>query len=70
VIGALASIAMKSVRITMLNNNTWSELAFGFEPTPQIVISALVMAALMGVFGGFLPALRAARVSPVEAMRG
>jgi putative ABC transport system permease protein len=69
-IGAIAAIGMKAVKITMLNANTWSEIVFGFEPTPRILVSSLVLAAVMGLFGGFLPAIRAARVSPVEAMRG
>jgi putative ABC transport system permease protein len=54
----------------MINGGTWSEIVFGFEPTPQIVFSSLFLAAAMGLIGGFLPAIRAARVSPVEAMRG
>jgi putative ABC transport system permease protein len=54
----------------MLNMSTWSKIVFGFEPPPQIIVSALVLSAVMGLFGGFFPAVRAARVSPVEAMRG
>jgi putative ABC transport system permease protein len=70
VIGALASTAMGFVSFSMINFASFSELVFSFEPTPQIVGYAVLFAAVMGVFGGFLPALRAARVSPVEAMRG
>jgi putative ABC transport system permease protein len=69
-VGAVAAIAMKAVKITMLNFGTFTEIVFGFEPTPQIIISAVVLSAFMGLVGGFLPAVRAARVSPVEAMRG
>jgi putative ABC transport system permease protein len=29
----------------------------------------MVFAAVMGILGGFFPAIRAARVSPIEAMR-
>jgi putative ABC transport system permease protein len=54
----------------MLNAGTWSEIVFGFEPTPAILVRAMVLAGFMGVVGGFLPAIRAARVSPIEAMRG
>jgi len=68
-VGALASMVMKTVKITMLNAGTWSEIVFGFEPTPGILIGSLVLAAVMGLVGGFLPAIRAARVSPIEAMR-
>ena len=68
-VGALASLGLKFVKITMLNGGTWSEIVFGFEPTPEILIRAIVLAGVMGVVGGFLPAIRAARVSPIEAMR-
>lgn len=69
-IGSLAALGMKAVKITMLNAGTFSEIVFGFEPTPQIILAAIGLSALMGLVGGFLPAVRAARVSPVEAMRG
>ena len=69
-VGAIAATAMKAVKITMLNFGTFTEIVFGFEPTPQIIGAAVVLSAFMGLVGGFLPAIRAARVSPVEAMRG
>ncbi len=69
-IGALCATAMKTVKITMINAGSWSEIVFGFEPTPQILGGSILLAASMGLVGGFLPALRAARVSPIEAMRG
>lgn len=69
ILGALASLAMSTVKLTMINAVTWSEIVFGFEPTPGIILGSLSFAVFMGVAGGFLPALRAARVSPIEAMR-
>jgi putative ABC transport system permease protein len=69
-IGAVAALGLKFVKITMLNAGTWSEIVFSFEPTPNILVRAMVLAGVMGIFGGFLPAIRAARVSPIEAMRG
>ncbi len=69
-IGTVAALAMGAVKLTMMNMGTWSEVVFGFEPTPGIIISAVVLAAFMGLVGGFLPAIRAARVSPLEALRG
>lgn len=68
-VGAAASLGLSFVKITMLNAGTWSEIAFTFEPTPAIIIRSMVLAGFMGVVGGFLPAIRAARVSPIEAMR-
>lgn len=70
VVGAIAAIAMKSIKITMLNAGTWAELVFGFEPTPGIIIGSIIAATMMGLVGGFLPAVRASRISPIEAMRG
>ncbi len=69
-IGAGASLLMGMKRITMMNNATWSELSFKFEATPQIIVTAIVIAAVMGIFGGFWPAVRAARINPIQAMRG
>lgn len=69
-VGALASMGMKFVKFSMMNFASWSEVVFSFEPTPQVILTALAFAAAMGLFGGFFPALRAARVSPIQAMRG
>jgi putative ABC transport system permease protein len=70
VIGAVASLAMSSVRFSMLNFASFSEVVFTFDPTPRIIVTALIASGVMGILGGFLPALRAARVSPLTAMRG
>jgi putative ABC transport system permease protein len=69
-IGAAASLLMGLKRISMMNNATWSELSFRFEPTPKILLTAIIIAAVMGILGGFFPAIRAARINPVQAMRG
>ncbi len=69
ILGALASFAMGLVRFSMVNFASWSEIVFSFEPTPGIVLGGILFAAVMGLFGGLFPAIRAARVSPVQAMR-
>ena len=68
--GALASLAMGLVEFSMMNQNTWSEIVFSFDPSPLIVAGAILAGGAMGVFGGLMPAVRAARVSPIAAMRG
>jgi putative ABC transport system permease protein len=60
---------MGFVKFSMMNFASWSEMVFIFEPTPKILAFALGFAGVMGLLGGFFPALRAARVSPVAAMR-
>ena len=68
-LGALASLGMGFVKFSMVNFASWSEVVFSFDPTPEILGRALLFALVMGIFGGFFPAVRAARVSPVVAMR-
>jgi putative ABC transport system permease protein len=69
-VGVIAAFAMSFVKISMMNFATWQEVNFSFDPNPGLLIGALIAGAAMGVFGGFFPALRAARISPIEAMRG
>lgn len=70
VLGACASLAMSLVSFSMMNFATWQEITFSFTPTPGILVGSAVAGGLMGVLGGFFPAVRAARTSPIEAMRG
>jgi len=69
-VGAAAALLMSNVRISMLNTFTWSELSFAAEPSFRSVVTAIGTAAVMGVLGGLLPAIRATRVDPAQAMRG
>jgi putative ABC transport system permease protein len=69
-VGTLCSLGMGFVQFSMMNFASWSEIVFRFEPTPSILISALVASAVMGLIGGFSPAIRAAFTSPIQAMRG
>ena len=47
----------------------FSEVAFAFRLTPEILLSGLVFAAMMGFVGGLLPALRGARLPVASALR-
>jgi len=70
VLGALASLAVGNVEFTMVNFASWSEMTFRLDPVPRILGTAMGAAGVMGVLGGFLPAVRASGVSPLAAMRG
>ncbi len=70
VAGLLPAALMQFVHISTLNWQSFSELAFTFTLTPQIVVTSLGFAVVMGVAGGFLPAVRAARLGIVDALRG
>lgn len=69
-VGCAASLSLGVVKFSMINFQTWSETVFVFRPTPTTLGVAMAAAVAMGVLGGFLPALRAARLRPVDAMRG
>ncbi len=68
-IGAGASLGMSLVKFSMVNFATWQEISFSFDPTPAILVISILAGAVMGVVGGFFPAVRASRLSPVVAMR-
>jgi ABC-type antimicrobial peptide transport system permease subunit len=69
VLGALGALATRWMEIRTLNFQTFAEVRFGFTPTPGIVVAALVFGTLMGTLGGLLPALRASRLSILDALR-
>ena len=55
--------------ISTLNFGSFSELAFSFAISPGIVAISLGFSLLMGLIGGFLPAIGAARLNIVQALR-
>jgi ABC-type antimicrobial peptide transport system permease subunit len=69
VIGIVAASFMQALSISTMNFQTFAELAFSFTLTPRIVGAALAFALAMGFVGGFLPAVRAARMKIVDALR-
>ncbi len=69
-VGAAASLLMSLKSFSTMNWATFSEIVFKFEPSVGIIVSAMVAATVMGILGGFWPAVRAARINPVQAMRG
>ena len=60
---------MQLVHISTLNWQSFSELAFSFSLTPRIAAISFGFALVMGIVGGFLPAVRAARLKIVDSLR-
>jgi putative ABC transport system permease protein len=60
---ALAFIAFNG-RTTSTLGSGFTQLVFKFELSPAIIVSAIVMAGVIGLFGGLLPGIRAARQQP------
>lgn len=69
ILGLGAASLMQWVSISTINFQTFSELAFGFVLNIKIASQTFAFALIMGLLGGFLPALRAARYNIVEALR-
>lgn len=67
--GLAAATSLTAITISTTNFSSFSELAFSFTLTPQIVVAGGVFALLMGFVGGFLPAIKAARMKIVDALR-
>jgi putative ABC transport system permease protein len=69
IVGGLLAIPIHGVSTGTMNFNTFSELAFHFRITPEMLAMGIGFAALMGAFGGFLPAWLAARRTIVTSLR-
>ena len=69
-VGLVGALALTMTRVSMMNFQTWQEISFSFAATPGILIGSVLAGTGMGIVGGFLPALKAAGTSPIEAMRG
>ncbi len=67
-LGCLIALPMNGFT-AVTGTNAFSELAFAFKVTPQLLAIGLIFAMLMGVAGGLLPALRASRMPITRALR-
>ena len=67
--GLIAWAAFDGYQTATMNWQSFSQVAFAFAVTPALLLRGLLYAALMGFFGGLLPAIRAARLPVVTALR-
>jgi putative ABC transport system permease protein len=68
-IGCLLAFPMNGFSTGTGQTQSFSEIAFAFRITPQIVLTGMGFAVVMGVLGGLLPALRGARLPITSALR-
>jgi putative ABC transport system permease protein len=70
VVGGLgAYVAFNGYQTSTINFQTFSQVAFAFRVTPGLLGLGLAYALLMGLIGGLLPAVRAARLPIPSALR-
>jgi putative ABC transport system permease protein len=67
--GLLAYAGFNGYQTATINWQTFSQVAFAFAVTPRLLAEGLFYALVMGFLGGLLPAVRAARLPVVTALR-
>ncbi len=67
--GALAYLYCDGFSLSTLNFNTFSQVAFDFRVTPGLLTQGFAWALGIGLAGGLLPAVRAARLPVTVALR-
>jgi len=68
-VGGAASLAMNGYRTGTMNFQTFSETVFELTVTAPIIVKGLLFAALVGLLGALLPAMRASRMPLIEALK-
>lgn len=68
-VGSLITLPLHGVETGTTNFNTFTEVAFAFRITPEVLLTAALFSLLLGLLGGAWPAWRAARMTPTEALR-
>lgn len=67
--GVIAYLAFNGYQTSTMNFQTFSQVAFAFRVTPDLLGLGLFYALAMGLIGGLLPAIRAARLPIPSALR-
>jgi putative ABC transport system permease protein len=68
-VGCLMALPLDRVDTGAMNFQTFTEVAFAFRITGEVLATAVLFALLLGLAGGAWPAWRAARLRPTEALR-
>ena len=68
-LGCLLASAANGYTTGASNLQTFREVAYAFRITPAIIGAGMGFALVMGILGGLLPSVRAARLSIAAAVR-
>lgn len=69
VLGAVLVLPFNGLQTSTTNWNTFTEIAFAFRVTPAILTTSILVAVVLGLLGGAVPAWRASRLVPTAALR-
>ncbi len=67
--GTVAYLMFDGYQAATMNFQSFSQVAFAFAVTPELLVQGAVFAAIIGFFGGLFPAIRAARMQIAPALR-
>ncbi len=67
---AVAWFGFNGYTVSTLNQGSFSQVAFDFAVSPEILVTGIVWALSLGLAGGLFPALQAARMPITRALRG
>jgi len=67
--GCLLALPIHGADTGTMNFQTFTEVAFAFRITPEVLLKAVSFSLVLGLLGGAWPALRAARLRPTQALR-
>lgn len=68
-VGCLITLPLNGIETGTTNFQTFTEVAFAFRITGQVLLTAVVFSLILGLLGGAVPAWKAARLKPTEALR-
>ncbi len=66
---AVAYLACNGFHTATVNWQSFSQVTFAFDVTPELLVRGIIWATLIGLIGGTLPAIRAARLPIAAALR-
>lgn len=69
VVACIPALFLQQFTFSTTNFSSFTDVTWHFRATPGILISGLLFAVGMGLFGGLIPATRAARLPIITALR-
>jgi putative ABC transport system permease protein len=67
--GLLVYLVLNGYQASTLNWGSFSQLTFAFTVTPSLLVTGLVYSLILGLVGGLLPGVRAARMPVTTGLR-
>jgi len=67
--GVLVYFTLNGAQASTLNWASFTQISFAFTVTPQLIVTGLVYSLILGLVGGLLPGIRAARMPVTAGLR-